>query len=236
MSGTTNVHEVSLPSALDATSVGELLGALRMAPAGGVVVLRGGETFCDGMALANVIDEAPAKIAVAVHGFAEVLAMLRSLAQPLIAVVEGPARGGGVGLAAVCDVVIASDTASFSLPEALFGLTPAIVGPFVEARVGAPAFRRMVLTAEARSAEQARRMGLVDEVCAETMPAVVRRYVRALGRTGTVAAGLRRAHPSRGELGRAARQTLGRLRDPAVLAKIRAFANDGLAPWEATAS
>ena len=77
---------------------------------------------------------------------------------------EGAARGGGVGLAAACDVVVASEDSSFALPELLFGLLPAVALPFLLDRISIQAIRLWALTGHSRSAAEAMADGLVDQI------------------------------------------------------------------------
>lgn len=89
---------------------------------------------------------------------------LNSCPKPVIGLVQGAALGGGVGLVACCDVVIAQPEVSFGLTEVRLGLIPAVIAPFVIARTGAGAARRYMLTGERFDAATARRIGLVQEV------------------------------------------------------------------------
>lgn len=84
--------------------------------------------------------------------------------KPVLGLVQGAAYGGGVGLAACCDIVIACDKASFSLSEVKLGLIPAVISPYVVRAIGARACRRYFLTAERFSAAEAHRLGLVHDV------------------------------------------------------------------------
>jgi len=89
---------------------------------------------------------------------------LLALPQLLVAVVDGPAVAGGVGLAATADVVLATPEAWFSLSEVRIGLVPAQIAPLIVARVGATNARRMMLLGEKLDARSARAIGLVDRV------------------------------------------------------------------------
>ncbi|MDR3396066.1 MAG: enoyl-CoA hydratase/isomerase family protein [Pandoraea sp.] len=84
--------------------------------------------------------------------------------KPVIARVQGDTYAGGVGLAAVADIVVAVDTAHFCLSEAKLGLIPATIGPYVIRALGEPASRRYFLTAERFTASTAQHHGLVHEV------------------------------------------------------------------------
>lgn len=100
---------------------------------------------------------------------AEMLQVLDTLAKPVVALVQGPAYGGGVGLVAACDIVVAArETASFALTEVRLGLVPGTISPYVLAAMGARAARRWFLTGERFDAETALRLGLVHEVVAAT--------------------------------------------------------------------
>lgn len=97
---------------------------------------------------------------------ARLMRSLDGLAKPTIALVQGAAFGGGVGLAACCDIVVASEDARFSLSEVRLGLIPAVIGPYVVAAIGAHQARRYFLTGEVFTARTAQRIGLVHEVVA----------------------------------------------------------------------
>lgn len=98
------------------------------------------------------------------EALAAMLDSLYALRVPTIALVGGPTMGGGVGLVACCDIVIAAQRARFALSEVRLGLIPATVGPYVIAAIGARHARRYFTTAERFDAEQAKLIGLVHEV------------------------------------------------------------------------
>ena len=105
-----------------------------------VVVLRGhGRVFCAGGDLewmkAQIAADRAGRMAEA-HKLAQMLKRLNTLPKPLIGVLQGGAYGGGVGLAAICDVAIAEDTTKFGLTETRLGLIPATISPYVIARMG----------------------------------------------------------------------------------------------------
>ena len=95
---------------------------------------------------------------------AQMLWTLYSCPVPIVGRMHGDCYAGGVGLAAVCDVLIAADTMQFCLSEARLGLLPATIGPYVVRAMGEQAARRYFITAERFDAEAARAMGLVHEV------------------------------------------------------------------------
>ncbi|MBI1849496.1 MAG: enoyl-CoA hydratase/isomerase family protein [Planctomycetes bacterium] len=100
------------------------------------------------------------------QGLVKMLRTIHDCPKPVIARVQGPAFGGGVGLVAAADMAIAVESATFSLSEARLGLLPAAISPFVLEKIGPAAARRYFLTAERFSAVEAKRLGLVSEVAA----------------------------------------------------------------------
>ncbi|MEL7028126.1 MAG: enoyl-CoA hydratase-related protein [Pseudomonadota bacterium] len=95
---------------------------------------------------------------------AEMMHALDALPHPTLALVNGPAMGGGVGLVACCDIAIAAEEAFFALSEVRLGLIPAVISPFVVNAIGVRAARRCFLTGERFDAELAADFGLVHEV------------------------------------------------------------------------
>ncbi len=98
------------------------------------------------------------------EGLASMLKTLNFLPKPTIAKVQGASFGGAVGLVACCDLVVASDKASFCLSEVKLGLIPATISPYVIAALGERAARRYFITAERFSAETAEGLGLVTKL------------------------------------------------------------------------
>ncbi len=96
--------------------------------------------------------------------FGALLEALSALPQWLIAVVEGAAMGGGVGLVCCADHVLAAEGAQFATPEVTLGVVPAQIAPFVLRRLGPACARRWLLTGERQGAEAALQAGLVDEL------------------------------------------------------------------------
>lgn len=97
---------------------------------------------------------------------ANLMQQLNQLSKPSIALIQGATYGGAVGLAACCDIVIASEDAKFCLSEVRIGLIPAVISPYVIRAIGEQQARRYFLTAEAFSASKAKEFGLVHEITA----------------------------------------------------------------------
>ncbi len=100
------------------------------------------------------------------QGLADMLWTLDQCPVPIVGRLQGDCYAGGMGLAAVCDVRLASQSMQFCLSEARLGLMPATISPYVVRAMGASAARRYFVTSERFSATQAQAMGLVHEVCA----------------------------------------------------------------------
>jgi methylglutaconyl-CoA hydratase len=106
---------------------------------------------------------------------------LDRLPKPTIALVQGAAYAGGVGLVACCDIALASDRAVFCLSEVKLGIIPAAISPYVIQAIGGRQARRYFLTAEPFSAARAREIGLVHEVVPEAeLSATLDRVIAAL--------------------------------------------------------
>jgi methylglutaconyl-CoA hydratase len=116
---------------------------------------------------------------------------VRNCPTPVVARVQGPAYGGGVGLVAACDVVVAAPAARFAFSEVRLGLVPGVIAPLVMERMGAAAARTAFLLGETIAADAAERLGLVDRL-AETdaaLDAAVGAVVTSLLRGGPAALG-----------------------------------------------
>lgn len=133
-----------------------------------VVIAGSGKTFCAGADLSWMEAQS---VASAEDRMQEALKLARMLLAwhrcpiPVIARVHGGTFGGGVGLAAVADSVLASKEARFGLTEARLGLVPATISPYVIAKTGPSIARRLFMTARVFSAEEAAAFGLVSAVC-----------------------------------------------------------------------
>ena len=117
-----------------------------------VVVLAGrGKSFSAGADLAYMKRAAgfsEAQNVVDARAVAGLLMMLGGLPKPTVALVQGPAYGGGVGLVSACDIAIAAEGVSFALTEVRLGLIPAVISPFVVRAIGDSYSRRFMLTGE----------------------------------------------------------------------------------------
>jgi len=203
-----------------------------------------GDSFCRGMDLEGVAragDAGAEEPSLGVALYAECLSALRDCRKCVIAVVDGAALGGGVGLAAAADVVVATERAVFGLPEVMVGLIPAMVLPVLMERVGVQTARRLAMGAASISARRAYELGLCDELCedATKVDKVLRRLLKNVLRVepGAVAEGksctskiANRSCREGIEAGRA--HTTESLTRDRTLAGIRAFVAGESLPWQ----
>ncbi len=116
---------------------------------------------------------------------ADMLWTIRSCPLPVVGRLHGDTYAGGLGLAAVCDVLVAAEGVQFCLSEAKLGLLPATIGPYVVRALGEQASRRYFLTAERFDAARAHTLGFVHEVVpADALDAKVDEIVAALVANG----------------------------------------------------
>jgi methylglutaconyl-CoA hydratase len=143
-----------------------------------VVVLAGdGESFCAGADVEwqrSSIDLSEEENVQDALRLFRMLEAVDSCPAPVVARVQGYALGGGSGLVACADVVVAAPEATFGFTEVRLGIIPAVISPFVFAKIGTGAARRFFLTGERFDAQTAVRIGLVHEVAADLDEAVDR--------------------------------------------------------------
>lgn len=148
--------------------------------------------------------------------FAKMMLALDELPIPTIARVNGACLGGGMGLIACCDVVVASADADFGFTEVRLGIAPAVISAFVLPKIGVAAARRWFLTGEIFKAETARAMGLVHEIApAGGLDAAVERLIAAIAGNGPRAVA---------EAKRLIRENTALSRDLAIENSVRAIA------------
>ena len=161
-----NAFDAALISAL-----AEAFETLRGAEGARVVFLRGaGGTFSAGADLAwmrEAVDASESDNREDAYAMARMLKALWDLPQLTVALVEGHAFGGGAGMAAVCDLAVATADAKFSFSEVKLGLIPATISPYVVAAIGPRTARGLFASGQMFDADHALRIGLVGEVVAD---------------------------------------------------------------------
>jgi enoyl-CoA hydratase/carnithine racemase len=193
----------ALASALD--------DAERDSETGAILLTGNGKSFCAGMDLSEIGATASAELT-ALHE--RLFTAGSRLDKPLIGAVNGPALGGGAGLAANCHIVVASEDATFGLTEIRIGLWPFIVYRAMSAAVGDRRTAELALTGRVFGAREAREMGLVHEISydLEESAADLARSVAGFSPTA-VRAGLRFVRETRGRDWESAGQIASRMRN-----------------------
>lgn len=174
-------------NALSAQMIAELTDLAKTtgaAPNTRAMTLSGaGDVFCAGGDLAwmqaQINADRPQRMAEA-RKLADMLRALNEMPTPLIGRIHGGAYGGGVGLACICDVVIAEENTRFAFTETRLGLIPATIAPYAIARLGEARARRVFMSSRPFGADEAQTLGLVAQalpmdlidtaVAAETAP------------------------------------------------------------------
>jgi methylglutaconyl-CoA hydratase len=132
------------------------------------VVLAGeGKVFCGGADIGWMRESLELSFDANVADAERMSDMFRTIdncPKPVIGQIHGAALGGGAGLAAVCDIAVAADDAVFGFTEVKLGIIPAVISPFVLAKIGASHARALFLTGERFDARRAKHIGLVHEV------------------------------------------------------------------------
>jgi methylglutaconyl-CoA hydratase len=132
-----------------------------------IVLAGAGKTFCGGADLgwmSGAVEYSHRDNLSDAEDLARMLERLDTLPVPVVGRVHGAAIGGGVGLTAICDIVVAAEDAVFALSEVKLGILPAVISPYVMSKIGVSAARELFLTGRRFSATRAREIGLVHEV------------------------------------------------------------------------
>jgi len=163
-------------NAFDAELIGELrttfdsMAAESPDALRGVVLSGAGSVFCAGADVEWMRSAIGMGVAENERDAAALHAMLAAVDRcpaPVIARVQGAALGGGMGLCAAADIVVATADATFGFTEAKLGIIPAVISPFVVAKIGESNARALFVTGQRFDAERALRIGLVHEVVAD---------------------------------------------------------------------
>lgn len=178
-------------NALSAQLMAELTERLAIAQADDavrvIVLTHEGRVFCAGMDLS----EARGGSALGVNAFPAILQAIWDSPKPVVARVAGPARAGGVGLVAACDIAVAGRSATFAFTEVRIGVVPALISITVLPRLLPRPAHELFLTGEIFDGDRAAAVGLVNSaVDADDLDAEVQRYVDmlVLGAPGALAA------------------------------------------------
>ena len=178
-------------NAFDGTVVEGLLEALESCAQNDdvrVIVLAGaGKSFCAGADLrwmaslgASADNNRGARVMAGLFG------KINDSPKPVIARIHGAVRGGGVGIVAACDMAVALDTVTFQFSEVRLGLAPAVISPYVIARIGTPAAREFFVTGDKFDARRAFQLCLVSRVVEDTeeLDAAIVAYATSIAKGG----------------------------------------------------
>ncbi len=182
------MNRAEIHNAFDETLIAELTSTLRqldMDPSVRVVVLGGrGKSFSAGADLNWMKRQGMASEAenlADAKKLAELFRTLSEMNKPTLARVHGPAMAGGMGLAAACDICVASDNAIFATSEVRLGIIPAVISPYVIRAIGERQAYRYFQTAERLDAKRAHELGLAHEVTSlDQLDTVVQKIIDAL--------------------------------------------------------
>ncbi len=186
------LNRPEIHNAFNETMIGELLDLYKkiaqMVNVRIVVITGEGKSFCAGADLnwlGGVINYSYEQNLNESLLLAELLYTMYSLAKPTIAMVNGAAIGGGAGMVAVNDLVIASDRAKFSFSEVKLGLVPACISPYVIRKVGENRSRELFLTGERIDVQKAFNFGFVNQVVPhENLETAVKQQIDQLVTSG----------------------------------------------------
>jgi methylglutaconyl-CoA hydratase len=175
-----NAHVIAeLTAWADETRSAAARGDVRVA-----VIAGAGKMFCAGADvtwMAQTITYTEAENIRDATAMSRMFAAIDELPLPVVGRIQGAALGGGAGLAAVCDIVVAGEEALFGFTETKLGILPAVISPFALAKIGRSAARELFLTGARCSAARAREIGLVHTVVpAGELDAAVDGYVAEL--------------------------------------------------------
>jgi polyketide biosynthesis enoyl-CoA hydratase PksH len=237
MRGVEGAFEIRVPPAVNPESASRFArdfdSAMQSDSFRAIVLVGEERVFCRGLQPSGTD---AAQLREHLQNFAACLLRMRFAPKPVIAVVDGSALGGGLGLAATADMVIASGRSTFGLPEALFGLVPAIILPLLLERMRPQECRLWMLSGHSRSANEALTAGLVDVTCpVEELRRRTARAVRSLSRPDGKTVQRVKSMTAPPDLERAVKEgvetAFALLTEPAVSARFQRFFEDGSLPW-----
>lgn len=159
-------------NAISMALIGELMSALDAilkSDSRAVIITGAGKSFCAGMdldELKSLTGRTPEESQRDSETMAQLFRGIYDFPKPMIAAVNGPAIAGGCGIATLCDFTLASTEAKFGYTEVRIGFLPAIVSTFLMRQIGEKHARDLLMTGRIISAEEAARMGLINEVLA----------------------------------------------------------------------
>ncbi len=206
-----------------------------------VIVLRAeGDTFCAGLdfdMVSNSPDLNEEQIRQQGEAFYRLMSRLVESRIVIVAAVDGQVSAGGIGLVCAADFVISTPRSQYSLPEALWGLVPCCVAPFLIRRVGNQKARTLALSTRSLNAEEAQKQHLVDEV-ASNLELAIRMLCNRLCQLQTDTLGRTKSFFNDLSIGTTFKQSdiidqySAVMSSPAVRKNIVRYTTEGKFPWE----
>jgi methylglutaconyl-CoA hydratase len=198
---TVTLSRPEVHNAFDAALIQELTAAFSALAADvsvrAVVLTGAGASFCAGADLGWMrasLEFSRAENIADAERLAAMFAAVDTLPKPLIGRVNGAAVGGGAGLVACCDIVVAAETAKFGFSEVKLGIVPAVIARYVVPKIGASHARALFVSGRRFDAAHAQRIGLVhDVVPADRLDGVVQRVLADVLTSGSAAVGTAKA-------------------------------------------
>ncbi len=216
-----------------------ILSMLEMEDECKVIIMEGDSNcFCTGMDFKELmVKEVDDSTYLFASMYAKLLKQLTEIPKLIIAKIDGKVTAGGVGIAAASDLVISSFRSVFSLPEALWGLMPAIVLPFLVRRIGFQKAYAMTVTTMPADAREAYRINLIDvltEHLDETLKQYINRIIKIHAKTiGNIKKYIRLVSDIDNEvLDRAVQITSGLIMDEEIRANINDYVTYMKFPWD----
>ncbi len=207
-------------------------------PACRVILLSAeGTDFCKGLDLEALIQQKTIEASL-FQPFLECLKLITHSPLPVIACVEGNVIGGGLGLVAACDIVLANTRATFMLPEVIIGMIPAIISPFLLRRLTPAKLNYLTLSSRTIDGSEAQAIGIVDEVATEGMEVTLTRQLQRLFRSSPAAIAQSKqyfaqlnADTFQQQTDLALHQLVAWLNQPDILDDIQTFTEGFSPPW-----
>jgi methylglutaconyl-CoA hydratase/polyketide biosynthesis enoyl-CoA hydratase PksH len=203
-----------------------------------IVIAAEGADFCKGLDLEAVFCSGDRPDPNIFKMFLDCLYLISTCSLPVIACVEGNVTGGGAGLVAACDLVLATENVVFMLSEVIVGMIPALITPFLLRRMTLGRVKYMTLSTRGINALEAKDFGLVDEVATDGMSNTLNRQLQRLFRSSPRAIAESKqlfAQLDSGELHRQMELDLNHLlswlEQPEVVEGVRTFAEGFSPPW-----
>lgn len=237
---------ITLPRSLDLEGIQATFSAIKAAIENesiSVIILEGkADFFCIGMSFDYLMKHSFQDVCQSINLFADLIKELYFSKKPTIAVVQGKALAGGVGLAAACDIIIADENASFGFSEALFGLLPGIILPFLLQRLSSQKIKYLTLSANSVNATQAFNLGLVDAITrTDELENCLQTWIKKLARLDPVVISKLKTMitnaisiPLEESLKKGSMLLKEALASPKILNNICNYTEFGMVPWEHT--